>query len=189
MSRINALTGNPKRTLGAMATVLAAVGVTIGSGADFTAQSANPNNSFTAGTLSMSNSAADAAILTAANMKPGAAAQTGVVDIGNTGSLPGTFTLSRSALSSTPASPALTSKLNVVVKDCGLFSGSTAPTCDAGVSKYTGTLAGMTGSEALGSYAAGDKHRYQFSVSLDSSADNTYQGGSSTATFQWNAVQ
>ena len=40
----------------------------------------------------------------------------------------------------------------------------------------------------LGTFAAGDKHRYQFTVSLDgSSADNSYQGGTSTVDFNWTA--
>jgi hypothetical protein len=189
MSRIDSLIRHPKRTLGVLALVLAAVGVAIGSGADFSAQTANPSNTFAAGTLTMSNSNNAAAILTAANMKPGDSS-TGTVDIGNTGSLGGTFSVSRTALTDTPSSPALSGKLNLVIHDCGLFSGSTAPSCaTGGTDVYSGTLNAMTSSVALGNYAAGDKHRYKFTVTLDNSADNTSQGGQSNATFTWNAVQ
>lgn len=190
MSRIDALVKHPKRTLGVLALVLAAVGVAIGSGADFSAQTANPSNTFTAGTLTMSNSANNAAILTAANLKPGGPAQTGQVDIANTGSLGGTFSVSRTALNDNPSSPALSGKLNLTIHDCGTWSGGNPPSCSTGgTDVYTGTLGDMTSAVPLGDYASQEKHRYQFSVTLDSSADNSYQGGQSTATFTWNAVQ
>ena len=72
MSRFKILAANPRRSLAALATVLVAVGITGASGANFNASSANPTNVFTAGTLTMSNSKANAAILTASNLRPGA---------------------------------------------------------------------------------------------------------------------
>jgi spore coat-associated protein N len=193
MSRFAMLVRHPRRLLGALAMVLAAAGLTVASGADFTAQSANPSNSFTAGTLSMSNSSDNAAILTASNMRPGDTS-TGTVDIANTGSLSGAFTLTRGTpVDSDNANP-LSAKLNVLVDDCGTFTGSTAPACGDSddVNKYTGTLAqmGTTGHliSGLGTYAGGDKHRYRFRVTLDSTADNNYQGDNSTVGFTWNAA-
>jgi hypothetical protein len=194
MSRFAMLARHPRRTLGALATVLAATGLTVASGADFTASSANPANTFSAGTLSMSNSADNAAILTASNMRPGAAATSGNVDIANTGSLSGPFTLTRGTPVDSDTSNPLSGKLNLVVTDCGTFSGSTAPTCGDGddVVKYTGTVADMGTAghaiSALGTYSANAKHRYKFDVSLDSSAGNAYQGDSSTVAFTWNAT-
>lgn len=188
MSRIDVLLQHPKRTLSVLALVLVAVGVAVGSGANFSAQSANPSNTFTAGTLTMSNSKDAAAILTASNWKPGDTT-TGTVDIENTGSLAGTFSLSRTALTNSDGSNPLADKIDLVVKDCGDFSGG-APTCDVGdPTKYSGTLSAMTSSVALGSYAASEKHRYQFSTTFNSSAGNAYQGDDSSATFTWDAVQ
>ena len=40
----------------------------------------------------------------------------------------------------------------------------------------------------LGTFAAGEKHRYQFTVQLDSSAGNVYQGDTSSVEFDWNAA-
>jgi len=77
MSRLHVLAHRPRRTLAALATTLVAVGITAASGADFTATSANPGNTFATGTLTMSNSKAGAAILTASGIKPGAPASTG----------------------------------------------------------------------------------------------------------------
>lgn len=187
MSRIDVLLQHPKRTLGVLALVLVAVGIAVGSGADFSAQAANPNNTFTAGTLSIGNSP-NGAILSLTNLKPGDT-NSGTVDIQNTGSLSGTFSLSRTALTNSDNTNPLSDKINLVVKDCGDFSSGT-PTCDAGDPvKYSGTLTGMTSSVALGTFAANEKHRYQFTATFDSSAGNVYQGGNSTATFTWNAVQ
>jgi hypothetical protein len=188
MTRIEVLFDHPKRTLVVLAAVLAAIGIAIGSGATFTAQSANPSNTFASGTLTMSNSKDNAAILTASNIKPGDTTQ-GTVDIQNTGSISGTFTVSRSALTNSDATNPLSGVLDLTIKDCGDFAAGT-PTCDVGDPvKYSGTLGAMTSSVALGTYAASEKHRFEFKVTFQSGAGNEYQGDSSTATFQWDATQ
>src|SRR5262245_25439456 len=191
MSRTATLVRHPRRILGALAMVLAAVGLTVASGADFTAQSANPSNTFSAGTLSMSNSNDGAAILTASGMRPGDTS-TGTVDIANTGSLSGAFTLTRGTPTDSDTTNPLSGKLNVVVDDCGAYVGSTAPDCSAVTTKYTGTLAQMGSAghtiAGLGTFAGGEKHRYRFRVTLDTSADNNYQGDSSTVGFTWAAA-
>jgi len=190
MSRLHALVHRPRRTLAALATVLVAVGVTAASGADFTASSANPNTTFATGTLSMYNSLAGSALFTATDMRPGDPARTGQVDIGNSGSLSGVFTLTRGTpVDSDNANP-LSGKLNMTITDCGAFAGATPPGCgDAGDQvKYTGTIAGMSSAVALGTFAGGEKHRYEFSVSVDTSAGNAYQGDNSSVLFTWNAA-
>jgi hypothetical protein len=191
MTRLSILIKRPKRTLAALTAVLAAVGVAVGSGADFTATSANPSNTFAAGTLSIDNSKEGVAIFTPSNMRPGGPSQSGTVDIKNTGSLTGTFTLSRTNLTDSDAAHPLSAKTNLVVTDCGVYVDTTAPTCGDvdDVDKYTGTLAAMNSATALGSYAANAKHRYLFTATLDSSADNDYQGDNASARFQWDAAQ
>ncbi len=191
MSRLQVLVHRPRRTLAALATVLVAVGITAASGANFTATSANPNNTFAAGTLSIANS--KSTIFTVSGMKPGGAAIPGTVDIENSGSTSGAFTLTRGTPVDNDADHPLSGKLNVTVVDCGAFSGSTAPTCGDpdDQTKYDGTLAGMgagTPIDALGVYSGGEKHRYEFRVALDGSADNNYQGDTSTVAFTWNTV-
>jgi hypothetical protein len=189
LSRLKILTSQPKLALGALVTLLLAAGAVVGSGADFTASSANPANTFASGTLTIGNSKEGVAVLSASNLRPGEAAQTGTVDIENTGSLSGTFTLARGTVTNSDTTNPLAGKLNVIVVDCGAFAGATAPTCGDGddATKYTGTLADM-GTTALGSYAAAAKHRYRFSVALDSTAGNAYQGDTSTVEFDFNAA-
>ena len=146
---------HPLRALGALSALIAAVAVAVGSSASFTATSANPSNTFAAGTLSILNSKEGLAVLTASGMKPGDSA-TGTVDVQNSGSLSGAFVLSRSNIVDSDAVHPMSAKLDLVVKDCGDFSSGT-PTCDVGDPvKYTGTIAAM-GSTALGTFAAAEK--------------------------------
>jgi hypothetical protein len=188
MSRLRVLVSQPRHALGALLTLLLAAGAVVGSGADFTASSASANNTFTSGTLSMDNSKDGAVILSASNLRPGGAAAPGVVDIENTGSLSGEFTLKRLSPVDSDADNPMSEKLNIEVVDCGAYAGATVPTCDAGDSAvYDGTLADMDTAD-LDEYAAAEKHRYQFSVELDQSADNEYQGDSSSVAFEFNAA-
>ena len=186
MSRMKALAANPRLALGGLLTLLLSAGAVVGSGADFTASSANPANTFSSGTMTMLNSKGGQAVLTAENMRPGDSEE-GVVDIENTGSLSGDFTLSRSDLVDSDTDNPMSGKLNVTVVDCGAFDGATAPDCDGNDVKYSGTVADMDTTE-LGNYAAGAKHRYEFVVELDESAGNAYQGGSSSVQFDFNAA-
>jgi hypothetical protein len=195
MSRLRFLAANPRLALGALLTLLLAAGAVIGSGADFTASSANPANTFTSGSLTITNNHEAAAILTASNLKPGGTASTGTVDISNSGSLSGVFTLSRTAPVDSDTGNPLSSKLNLTIVDCGAYVGATPPTCGDGddVTKYTGGTVAQMGTaghavSALGTYAASEKHRYQFTVTLDTSAGNPYQGDTSSVEFDWNAA-
>jgi hypothetical protein len=189
MSRMQSLVQRPKRTLAALATVLVAVGLTVASGANFNAQSANAANTFTTGSLTMDNSLPGAAILTASNMRPGDPATVSTVDIKNTGTLSGIFTLSKGTLSDSDSSFPMSAKLDATIVDCGVTLDATDPVCgDAGDSVvYDSTIAAMGTGLALGTYAPDARHRYQFSVALNGSADNNYQSDSSTVQFVWDA--
>ena len=190
MSRLSVLVSRPRRSLAALATVLVAVGITAASGADFTATSANADTTFATGTLSITNSKeAQALWASTSDMRPGDPARVGTVDITNAGSLSGVFTLNRGTIVDSDATYKLSTVLDLVVKDCGDFSSGT-PSCDAGDPvKYSGTLDAMSGSSALGNYAANEKHRYEFTATFNSSAGVQYQGDNTSATFQWDAVQ
>ncbi len=189
MSRLSILVSRPRRTLAALATVLVAVGITAASGADFTAMSANADTTFATGTLTIANSQAGQAVMTSsADMRPGDPARTGTVDITNSGSLSGDFTLQRGTVVDSDTTNKLSTMLDIVVKDCGDFSSGT-PTCDSGDPvKYTGTVAAMSSAVDLGSFAGGDKHRYEFSVSVNTAAGNAFQGDNSVVPFTWNAA-
>src|SRR5215207_11413644 len=187
MTTLDFVARHPMRVLGALSALIAAVAVAVGSSASFTASSANPSNTFAAGTLSILNSKEGLAVLTASGMKPGDSA-TGTVDVQNTGSLSGAFLLSRSNIVDSDGANPLSAKLNLVVKDCGDFSSGT-PTCDVGdPQKYGGIIAAMSTPVGLGTFAAGEKHRYQFSVTVNTLADNNHQGKNSVVPFSWAAA-
>ena len=188
MSRFKVLRANPRRTLAAMATLLVAVGVTAASGANFTAQKVNASNTFTSGALSMTDSV-PGAILGLTNMKPGDSA-TGQVQIKSTGTLGGTFSLSKDSLTDSGSTLPLSSQLTLNVIDCGVDL-----TCnnadDVAVPVYNGNLATMP-SISLGTWGsngqANSEHRYKFTATLDSGADNNYAGGTTSVRFLWDAA-
>jgi spore coat-associated protein N len=195
--------GRARRALAALALGLAAIATAVGSGADFSARTANPGNTFSAGALSMENSKDGTAIFSATNMKPGGAPQTGVVDIKNTGSIDGVFTLSRDQVTNTdtggdnPASFA--TKVGLGIVDCGRFITANTPygtelvtpTCGDSddTTLYLGSLANENSAIALGTYHPGEQHRYRFEGSLASSAGNEYQGDGASARYVFDAVQ
>lgn len=182
MSRLSALAAHPRRTLGALAVVLAAVGITVGSGANFTAHSANPANTFTAGSLSINNSKEAAAIFSAGNMKPGDVA-TGTVDIANSGTIPGTFKLSTSNVVDTNG---LLTQLDLKIEDCGLWT-TGAPSCTGASQLYSGK-ANSFSNVGLNTFAAQAKHRYQFTVTMPTGISDAYQGKTGSVEFDWDAV-
>lgn len=182
------ISSRPKRMLATLAALLGAAGIVFGSGAAFTAKAVNPDNTFTSGALAVSNSQEDAAILTAGGLEPGGSTS-GFVDIQNTGTVAGTMKLSRSELSDSDSLNPLSTQLRLVVTDCGNFSAGT-PVCEPqDPALYTGPLASMTEPSELGTYVPGERHRYEFTITLSAAAGNVYQGAGSTATFRWDAYQ
>ena len=183
MTRLHRLAAHPRRTLGALAVVLAAVGITVGSGANFTASAANPGNAFTTGTLVIANSPSTA-LLSITGMKPGDS-NSSTVDITNTGSLAGDFALKTA---NPTGYTALLSQLQLTVVDCGAWT-SSAPDCVTGTTqKYSGSVSGLSNA-SLGNYAGGIKHRYKFTATLPTSTDDTYQGKTAGIDFAWSATQ
>jgi spore coat-associated protein N len=182
VTRLHRLAAHPRRTLAALAVVLAAVGITVGSGANFTASAANPGNVFTTGTLLIGNSSSSA-LLNLTGMKPGDT-QSSTVDITNTGSLDGDFVLKTA---NATGSSSLLGQMDLTVLDCGAWTTS-APSCSTSTTVYSGKVSSLTNS-SLGNYAGGIKHRYKFTATLPSSTDNTFQGLTAGVDFTWSATQ
>jgi spore coat-associated protein N len=190
MSRLTSLwKASPRKVLVAVAGLMAAAALAVGSGANFNSTSANPSNVFTAGTISHSNSKAGAAILTASNITPGSST-VGTVDIKNTGSETGTFAMTHLSPVDTPASPGLSKDLILTVTDLG--DPNCVSSCPAAAQLYTGTIFAMPATIALGTFAPSANHRYQFTVNFPSGglngADNAYQGASTTVEYDWSST-
>jgi hypothetical protein len=75
----------------------------------------------------------------------------------------------------------------VRIEDCGVFTDSTAPTCGSGTVLAT-TKVKTIGTQSLGTFAAGEKHRYRFDVTLPAATDNSFQGKTASVEFDWNAA-
>jgi spore coat-associated protein N len=190
MQRITALWhASPLKLVSALCVLSLAAMMAVASGANFTSTSANAGNIVTAGNLTQSNSRAPGAILNVAGLKPGQS-DTGVVDIGNTGDVAGVFTLSQSGILNSDAGNPLGGKLDLLIEDLGDPSAPTAP-----VVKYNNKLGSM-GPIGLGTWAAGEAHRYRFTVTFPdggtpsgpNTGDNAYKGDNVTVTYNWDAI-
>lgn len=164
-----------RKVLVPLATAALAGAIAIGSGADFTSSSQNTASAVTAGTLTQSNSKADAAIFNLTDIKPGDVLN-GTVTITNTGSLPAIFTLTEDQLSDEFTAGQLTEKIQDVTDPA------------APVTVYDDTF-GDAGSQPLGSFAAGEARTYQVTVSLLRTATDAEQGKTASATYTWDATQ
>ena len=165
-----------KRSIAALATVVAAVGVAAGSGATFASHSANPSNTFASGIFTQSNSKDGASIVTGSNMKPGDV-KTGEVTITNTGTLAGGFTVSETNASNSFNAGSMHLKIDDV-------------TGGSAVKVYDGDLGSVpAGGIALGDFAPDEAHTYRFTATLEQSAPNSDQGESASADYEWDAVQ
>ena len=164
-----------KKILLPLATLVAAGAIAVGSGATFTSTSANTISSVTAGSLTQSNSKANAAVFNLTNIKPGDVVNGGLT-IKNTGTLPATFSLTETASTNTFTAANLTLTI-------------TNTTTNKVV--YTGTFGGLVdgAKNDLGVVAPGVANDYVFSVKLDSATTAADQGKSATAAFQWDSVQ
>jgi hypothetical protein len=182
------VTATPRRILLTLGALTIATALAAGSGANFNSTSANPGTLITAGTISVTDSASGSAILSTSLMKPGGSSS-GSVNVQNGGNVPATFTLAKTALSDTPASPALSGKLKLEVQDLG--DPSCVSSCSTPVTVYAGALGSM-GTLSLGAFAAGATHRYTFTVSFPegvNGADNAYEGATTKVEYVWTATQ
>jgi hypothetical protein len=189
MKRMRVLFGQRRVMVLVTLTILVlAAAALAASSASFTATSANPSNTFTAGALTISNEdlggnsreGVSVLNLTAANMKPGDTPTTGTAVIGNSGGVSGLFRLSGSI---TAGDPAFSHYLRLTVTEDG-----TAIVSDQPLDTALATAVNLTGGVA---WAGGAEHRYVFSVRFPDGADgeeNAYMGDSATLRLQWDAV-
>jgi len=180
MKRMKFLFGQRRmQVLLTLAVLLLAASVVIGSGANFTSQSANPSNVFTAGNLTMGNDVPGAIFVSTAKMRPGDV-RSGTVTISNTGDVPGQFSLTKTA-SSDPDN--LGARLDLLIKE-----GSTTI--------YTGKLSAMGAQDLLIWQPTGatSSHTYTFTVTwpnnplTSDAADTALMGKTCTYRFDWTAI-
>ncbi|MBD8606778.1 hypothetical protein IFT73_07910 [Aeromicrobium sp. CFBP 8757] len=164
-----------KKILLPLATLVAAGAIAVGSGATFTSTSANTISSVTSGTLTQSNSKANAAIFNLTNIKPGDVVN-GSLTIKNTGSLPATFSLTETSSVNGFTATNLTLDITNATTGTKVWSGT------------FGDLVDGTKND-LGLVAPGVSNDYTFSAKLAATTPNADQGKTASAAFQWDSVQ
>jgi spore coat-associated protein N len=154
----------------ALALISLALGTAIFSGASFTSKSAN-SASLVAGSIQLSSSAPNQAIVAASGMRPGDSRQ-GTINIGNQGDAAGTVTLKATGLTGT----ALAAVIDLKVED----------TTGKSTQLWSGKL-GSFSSVGLGAFAGGATRAFRLTLSWPSASNEaSLQGASTSLTFQWN---
>lgn len=184
--RVGWLVKHTRLWLGALVLLILAIAIAAGSGAIFTSSSANPENTFTSGNLEQSNSRPNVAILHAEGMVPGDA-ETGEVTITNTGDVSGDFRLASSGIVDHPGPNGgkLSQALNLKIVD----------TSDGNTEIYSGDF-GALPAKNLGSWPAGQAHKYAFTVTFPDSGtpsgpttgDNAFKDAATQIDFTWTAT-
>lgn len=169
-------TGNGRKALIPLATLLAAGAVAVGSGATFTSQSAH-TVSVTAGVLKHTNDQ-DTKTLTVGNIKPGDT-KTGSLTINNNGTLDSTLALSSASVQSGFATGALNVKIVETAPD------ATTKTL------YNGDFAGLAtaGTFDLGALNVGQTTKVDYTVSMPTTATDVNQGKTASAQFNYVSTQ
>jgi hypothetical protein len=187
MKRMQVLFGQRRMMVLVTLTILVlAAAALAASSASFTATSANPGNTFTAGTLSIFNSKDVAGVhqmvFSVYDMAPGDS-QFATVTIGNNGSVSGLFTLVGDASGS--ADPGFAGYLHLNIVESG--TGNTI---------YDGALDSFTTPQDLNdgnSWAPGGANDLTYTVTVsfpdaDPTVVNGYMGDSATLALNWAAV-
>ncbi|MCB0879235.1 MAG: hypothetical protein KDC46_09685 [Thermoleophilia bacterium] len=170
---------------------VATAGMVLGSWAAWTAQTSNPTNQVTAGTLSMSNDKAATSVFTATNVVPGATGSGNVV-IGNTGSVPLSVTLTQDQLTATGIETSLGLKVYDQTRNwCYWPTNSSGACATYGAWDASGTLAGLAipATDGSAKWPAGQTHTFTISWQLSASSPNSDQGKTGSFRLVWDGTQ
>ena len=180
---------SPRRILVALGVVLLAGALAAASGANFKAVSSNPGSTITAGIVRLVNDKNGSATLTVVSLVPGHSASA-VANLTNSGDVDADLSLSAGTVTNTPASPALSAKLDLDVADLGDPACSVA--CPPPVTIYSGKLGALTTTSPLIRLAPLETHRVRFTVSFPDGgvgADNAYQLAQTSLGMTWKLAQ
>lgn len=177
---------------------LSAVAASGGTFAAFSGSTENSGNSFNAGTVSLTDNDAGAALFTAPAMKPSDTAAS-CIQVTYTGTIPTPVRLYGATTGSLGTALTLKVERGTITTptfpSCTGFTADT-PTYVAGQSAgtvYSGTLAAFPSTYATGvalpatAWVTNEKRVYRFTVTLPSSAPDSAQGQSAATTFTWEA--
>lgn len=174
----------------ALALGIATAGMIAGSFAAWTAQTSNPGNSVTAGTLTMSNNKDATSIFAATNVKPGDTGSN-TVTVQNTGSVPLSASLTQDALSSSGIETSLGLKVHDDTRNWCYWPTNAAGACATfGAWNASGTLAGLAlpATDGSAQWPAGQAHTFTISWQLALTSPNADQGKAGSFRFVWDGT-
>lgn len=171
---------------------VATAGILGGSFAAWTAQTTNPANQVTAGTLAMTNDKAATALFSADNVKPGdTGSQT--VTVTNTGSIPMSVKLTQDQVTTSGIETSLGLKVHDQTRNWCYWPVSQAGACPAahGAWNAAPTLLGFVVPATDGSsrWPAGQSHTFTISWELAPTSPNSDQGKTGSFRLVWDGTQ
>lgn len=172
--------------------------------ATFNATTDNPGNSWSAGTVVLTDSVTGTTtgntMFTLTGLKAGDAPETHCIQLDYTGTLAATVKLYGAV---SPGTPDLGPYVDLTIDSAGGTSSADCTTFPASSTQiFTGTLDGTTPFNAHTDYTSGlttgfaptsngggvtQTYAFRFTAGLDASAPNSVQGGSVNVTFTWEA--
>jgi hypothetical protein len=178
---------------------LAATAIAAATWSSFSKTSANPSNSFSAGTVSLGDNDASGSVLSLSSVRPGGTSS-GCIGVTHNGSLSSAVRLYGSATGSLAQYLTLTitrgTETAPSFPSCSTFTADSTNYIGSGAGVvYSGTLSSFSSTKtdyASGlvdpsTWAAGNSHSFKFTLTLPSGAAAAAQGLSSTAAFTWEA--
>lgn len=173
-----------------MAIGFATAGIVGGSFASWTAQTTNPGNAVTAGTLTMTNDKAAASVFSATNVKPGDTGSS-TVTITNSGSIAMAVKLTQDTVTATGIETSLGLKVYDQQRNWCYWPSNTSGACASyGAWDASGTLAALPILNSTGgaTWAASETHTFTISWQLSASSPNSDQGKTGSFRFVWDGT-
>jgi hypothetical protein len=170
---------------------IATSGIVAGSFAAWSAQTANPGNAVTAGTLTMSNDKAATSVFSASNVKPGDTG-VGTVTVANTGSLPMSVRLTQDQLASTGIESSLRLSIHDDTRDWCVYPSNSSGSCASrGAWNASATLTSfaLPATSGAAQWPSGQSHTFTLSWELLGTSPNTDQGQTGSFRLVWDGLQ
>lgn len=178
---------------------VAATAIAAATWSSFSKTSANPSNSFSAGTVAVGDNDAGSSVLSLSSVRPGGTSS-GCIRVAYSGTLPSAIHLYGSTTGSLAQYLTLTitrgAETAPSFPSCSTFTADSTNYIGSGAGVvYAGTLSNFsstktsyaTGLVDPSTSAAGDSHSFKFTLTLPAGAAAAAQGLSSTAAFTWEA--
>jgi len=163
--------------------------------ASFSARTSNPGNSFSVGSVTLTDDDAGSALLSLTNLKPGSSGSR-CIAVTSSGTVPSSVRLYATDVTTTKSLGSYIS-LTITQGTGAGFGGCTGFTpLSTGASVYSGTLAGFTSSstgytDGDGSWTpsgnAPETRSYQFAYAVSATTPDTAQGGTAAFGLTWEA--